>query len=281
MIWLILIILFILFLVIYFKWFKNFDVPCVSLFTGAPKMGKTLSSVSCAYRLHRRKLFIYRLKKYVLCYIFFWKYKKFKNLEKPLLYSNIALNVKGGFVPLTRELILREKRFNYGSTILISECALMADSMAYKDNLINETLTLFNKLIGHETKGGHLIYDTQSLLDVHYSIKRVASSYYYIVKQFKWLPFIHLVKCKKLEYNPDMETVVVNDDIEDSGYWYIISKKTYKRYDRYCYSVFTDDLEIVNNVILKPKTTKQATILQIREFKTLKKGKINNENSIQ
>lgn len=277
MIWLILIILFIVFLFIYFKWFKNFDVPCVSLFTGAPKTGKTLCSVSCAYRLHRRKLFVYRLKKYVLSYLFFWKYKQFKNLEKLLLYSNIALNVKGGYVPLTRDLLLRQKRFAYGSTILISECALVADSMAYKDTLINETLTLFNKLIGHETKGGHLIYDTQSLYDCHYAIKRVCSNYYYIVKQFKWLPFIHLVKCKKLEYNPDIENVVVNEDAEDTAYWYILSKKTYKRYDRYCYSVFTDYLNVVDNVILKPKTTKQDTILQIREFDSLKKGNLKNE----
>lgn len=277
MIWLILIILFILFLFIYFKWFKNFDIPCVTLFTGAPKVGKTLSSVSCAYRLHRKKTFIYRIKKYVLCYIFFWKYKEFKNLEKPLLYSNIVLDVKGGYVPLTRELLLREKRFNYGSTILITECSLTADSMSFKDPLINENLTLFNKLIGHETKGGHLIYDTQSLLDVHYSIKRVCSSYYYLTKSFIWLPLVHLVKCKKLEYNPDLESVVINDDVEDSGYWYIISKKTYKRYDRYCHSIFTDDLEKVDNVVVNPTTKKESNILQIREFKTLKKGNLKNE----
>lgn len=46
---------------IYFRirYMKSFQVPCVTLFTGAPKTGKTLCSVNCALRLHRKKeLFI-------------------------------------------------------------------------------------------------------------------------------------------------------------------------------------------------------------------------------
>lgn len=69
-----------------------------------------------------------------------------------MLYSNIKLKVRYGYVLITKDLLLRQKRFNYGSTILISECSLVADSMNYKDKDTNDILTIFNKLIGHETK---------------------------------------------------------------------------------------------------------------------------------
>lgn len=228
-----------------------------------------MSAVSCAYRLHRKELKIYYFKKYVLGLFL----KRFRNIEKPLLYSNIKLNVKGGYVLLKKEDLMRETRFNYGSTLLISEASLVADSMNFKDTCVNESLTLFNKLIGHSTRGGHLIYDTQCLFDCHYSIKRVCSQYYYITKTFKWLPFIVLVKCKKMEYNPDIEQVVVDKDAEDTGYWYIINKKTFKRYDRYCYSIFTDNNPVSNEIDnSRSKDLKTKSILQIREFKTLNKN---------
>ena len=66
------------------------------------------------------------------------------------------------YVPLTDDLLLRKKRFVYGSVIYVQEASLVADSQLIRDMDINERLMLFNKLIGHETKGGVIIYDTHS-----------------------------------------------------------------------------------------------------------------------
>ena len=63
---------------------------------------------------------------------------------EPLLYSNIPLSCP--YVPLTKELLLRKKRFVYGSTVLISEASLVADSQLIKDKVINERLLKFFKL---------------------------------------------------------------------------------------------------------------------------------------
>ena len=278
LIFLLLIVLFIWFRI---KYMKLVTTPCVTLFTGAPKTGKTLLSVNTAVRMHRRKSIVWFVKVKILGLLF----KKFRKIEKPLLYSNIKLNVKCGYVLMTRDLLLRQKRFAYGSTILVSECSLVADSMNFKNADINDVLLCFNKLIGHETRGGHLIYDTQCLSDAHYSIKRCCSSYYYIVKSpmfNRLIPFFHFVKMKKMEYNADLENVVVDKDVEDTGYWYCVSKKTYKQYDRYCYSIFTDYKEIENNVVKKEKNLKTDKILMLRDILSAeerinKKGSVNND----
>ena len=79
----------------------------------------------------------------------------------PLIYSNVPLAMP--YVPLTDDLLLRKKRFVYGSVIYVQEASLVADSQLIRDMDVNERLMLFNKLIGHETKGGVIIYDTQCI----------------------------------------------------------------------------------------------------------------------
>lgn len=68
-------------------------------------------------------------------------------------------------------------------------------------------------------------------------------------------------------YNADLEQVVQNVDTEDTGYWYALPKTTYKKYDRYCYSIFTDNLDISNNVdIVKNNDLKTDSILMLRDI---------------
>ena len=59
--------------------------------------------------------------------------------------------------------------------------------------LLGINLSLFNKLIAHETRGGAIYYDTQSILDSHYSIKRVASTYLFIQKNINFFLF-HVIR---------------------------------------------------------------------------------------
>ena len=146
---------------------RKFKVPKVgslALVSGGVKCGKTTLAVYIAISHYKRRVRRIRIVN--------WLRGLFKRplLEEPLLYSNIPLSMP--YVPISKDLLLRKKRFVYGSVILLSEASLVADSQCIKDSEVNDNLLLFNKLIGHETKGGLLVYDTQTVNDCHYSIKR-------------------------------------------------------------------------------------------------------------
>lgn len=130
------------------------------------------------------------------------------------------------YVPLTDDLLLRKKRFVYGSVVYCQEASLVADSQLIRDMDINQLLLLFNKLFGHETKGGILIYDTQTISDLHYSIKRSLSEYFYIHRLVKWIPFFLIAYVQENRYSEDGSIITtINGDVEDSGLKKVIIPK--------------------------------------------------------
>lgn len=220
---------------------KYIKFGTLTLFNGGVKTGKTSLAVHCALRNYRISIVKWWLRN-------FFK-SKHRRDEKPLLYSNIPLKCK--YVPLTTELLERKERFSYKSTILISEVSLIADSMAYKNEELNEDLLLFFKLIGHETKGGAVFVDTQCISDCHYSLKRTLNSYIYIDKTIKWIPFILLMKVREERYSEDKNSVnVYNEDVQKTANKLVlISKRAWKYFDCYCYSCLTDDLAKADNFV--------------------------------
>lgn len=266
--WLLILVVSCIILYILFKYFKSLKIGSLSLVSGGVKTGKTTMAVYLALREYRKALLRWKIRK-----IFGAKE------EKPLLYSNIPL--KTDFVLLDKDYLLRNKRFNYKSVILISEASLFADSQLIRNNDINEQLLLFNKLIGHETKGGTLIYDTQQIQDCHYSIKRSLSSYFYIHHINKWIPFFIVAFVKEYRYSEDNSVIgTEQEDIEDTLKMVLIPKSVWRKFDCYCYSILTDDLDsnpkIENG--RKYKRLKAETIPSFRDFKDLKKGVKENEN---
>lgn len=254
-----------------FRWIMSkFKVPkigAMALVSGGVKCGKSTLSVAIVmseYKKRTRRI-------------------KFKNLfrkmfgkplqELPLIYSNIPLGVP--YVELTDDLLLRKKRFVYGSVIYCCEASLVADSQLFKDMDINERLLLFNKLIGHETKGGCIIYDTQCIADCHYSIKRCLSEYIYVHHLTKWIPFFLLAYVQECRYSDDKSTINVNDeDVENKLRRVIVSKSTWKKFDCYCYSSLTDDLPVENKVV-KASDLKARKILSFKKSRLL--GGVENE----
>lgn len=222
--------------------FKLPKVGALCLVSGGVKTGKSTFSLALVMsnykRVHRR-----------------WKIRKFfcellgKDVEEePLIYSNIPLSIP--YVPLTEDLLLRKKRFRYGSVIYGDEASLIADSQMIKDMETNNRLLLFNKLIGHSTKGGMIVYNSQSTMDVHYSIKRCLSETFYVHHIIKWIPFFLIVFVREERYSAD--GVIINsydNDVEDSLKKVIIPKSTWKKYDRYCHSIQTDDLPVEDNIV--------------------------------
>ncbi len=240
--------------------FKIAKIGSLALVTGGVKCGKSTMSVALVRREFKARV---RKTKFVN---FFRKMFGKPLKELPLIYSNVPLAMP--YVPLTDDLLLRKKRFVYGSVIYVQEASLVADSQLIRDMNINERLLLFNKLIGHETKGGCLIYDTQCIGDVHYSIKRCLSEYFYIHHLVKWIPFVLIAYVEENRYSDDGHIITSeNDDVEKNLRKVFISKKTWKYFDCYCYSVLTDDLPVENKIIdndLRVKDLKARKILSFR-----------------
>lgn len=206
---------------IWFLFFSIFKIPKIGtlvMVTGGVKTGKSLLSVYFALRKYKRHYRIWKIK------CFFCRIFRKPLPEEPLIYSNVPLAIP--YVPLTVDLLLRKTRFNYKSIIYVCEASLVADSMYFKNMEHNERLLLLNKLIGHETRGGVLIYDTQCVQDVHYSIKRSLSQYFYIHRLVKWLPFVNVLYLKEYIYQDDKSTInVETQDIEESMKRVIVPKR--------------------------------------------------------
>lgn len=246
-------------LVILVMW-KTKALNCgnVVLVTGGVKTGKTTLSVRTVYKLWRKQLRKYRF--YNIFVRWFKKDKSKKDL--PLIYSNVPLSIP--YVPLTEDLIYRRKRFVYGSVIYACEASLIAGAMDFKDEDLNEILPMFVKLIGHETRGGYLVFDTQAILDLHYGIKRNLSSYYYIHHKQRF-PFFLVLKVRELVFM-DNTSNEFSEDVEESLKTVIVPTWTWKLFDCYCYSAFTDDLPVEKNVV-KTKDLKARTILTFKKNK--------------
>lgn len=239
-------IIFIVLTFIFFKVASNFKSPAngaLCLVNGGVKTGKTTYAVHVALKEYKARLRKYKIRKGILK--FFGSKRK---IEEPLLYSNIP--IKGTkHILVVPELLTREFRFSYGSVILLSEFSLVADSQLVKDQILNEKLLEFFKLIGHETKGGCLIADTQSIADSHYSLRRCLDRHIYIYKTVKWLPFFLLMYVREERYAED--GTVVNayaEDVEQSLQKVLVPKKVWKMFDCYCYSAMTDDKPIYAKV---------------------------------
>lgn len=221
------------------KKLKKLLLPNVYLITGAVKTGKSALSVHLGIKTYRSNLF----KWYVGKCVYWLRYHSCAGYpEKPMLYSNIPLATTHN--RLTTDIIMRKVRIPKKSVIIIDEASLFADSQLIKDKTINDNLTMFCKLYGHETYGGTLIFNSQSMSDLHYAIKRVCGRYLYIYNSQKY-PFITIAKVREMVYSDD--TSMVNDvsqDLELSMRTMIYLNRVYKKYDAYCYSVFTDDLAI-------------------------------------
>lgn len=265
----VLVVVFLLFLILYKK-FKHLKLPTLCLVTGGVKTGKTTLGVHLCIKQHKKVIRSYFIRKYVRAIFTFGKAEK---EEMPLLYSNMPIMYKY-YVPLKKEHILRQERFNYKSVVYISEASLMADSMMTGDLNLNEQSLLFNKLIGHELKGGFMLYDTQCLSDNHFSVKRCLNSYLWIHSSIK-IPFFIIMKVRECIYSYDNSSInTFDDDVDKSLYTLIVPKKVWKQFDCYCYSCLTDHLphpyELIKKDNLSSLDLKAHNIISFKKFNHLK-----------
>lgn len=267
MIWLLIIGAVVLAFWLYFKFFKVPKMNALVMVTGGVKAGKSTFAVASCIQQHKSRVRVTKVKN--------WFRKLFKKplLELPLLYSNIPLNYP--YVSLTRDLIERKERFVYGSVIYCGEASLVSNSMNFKNIERNERILLFNKLIGHELRGGLIIYDTQCIGDLHYGIKRSISQQFHVhhTRKCFFLPFIMVYVREMVYVDGDNSNIVnnIDSDIEDSLKCVLIWKSVWKKFDAYCYSSFTDDLQVNKKVVNKKveDLRVKGTILSFNTYSTL------------
>lgn len=239
--------------------FKFPKVGAMCLISGGVKTGKSTFGVALSIREYKNAHRMWRIKK-ALCKMF-----DRKEPEEPLLYSNIPLAVP--YVPLTTDIILRKKRVRYKSVIYICEASLVADSMSFRNMELNDRILLFNKLIGHSTQGGKVIYDTQSIADCHMGVKKCLSDYFYIHHLVKWLPGLLIAYIREERYSYDGSVVNTYDkDVEDCLTRVVIPKSTWKKFDCYCYSSLTDGLDVEDKVIKNAPSLKIDKIISFKDW---------------
>jgi hypothetical protein len=267
--WVFLIIVSIL-LIIFFAWFwKNHKtIKCNSILfiSGAPKTGKSLLSIYFVFQFYWFAITKYYLKEYLNWLpntLVYGKIYRINDDERPLIYSNIPLNSEYGYVPVTKDMITRNEKINDGSVMYLGEYSLIANSRLGEKkttkfssvdyDLVNEQLLLFTKLCGHQFNG-RIICDSQTICDVHYSMKRVLSNYLYIHHTRKLL-FHNIIWVQENIYSSDNSAIQTSDgDIESNLKWLLVPRrKNYKRYDYRCYRWFTRNLKRKTPLVYKDK----------------------------
>lgn len=270
-------------LILYFVLRKNFKVPtfgslCVT--TGGLKAGKSTFSLHLAKRTYKRNLRVVRFRNWcrkVLNKLF---KKEYELEEEPLFYSTIP--VAFPHVRITLDLIMRKKRFAYKSVVWIDEATLLADSQLYKDIELNSKLLQWCKMFGHMTKGGCCFFTSHCVSELHISMRRVASEYFYVHSTYKWLPFFLVATVREERYSED-GTVVNNydSDITDSLKRVLIPKKVWKDFDCYCYSIMTDDLPVEKTIVKSDylKCDRVVSFSPYHRFEKEKLEKVGEENA--
>lgn len=261
MVWIILVVLLIILVWLYFKFFKIPKIKNLVFIDGGLGAGKSFYSVYLAVRLYKRNLRRYRIARFL--FRPFGSMPKGVNkvcdklhdlwhcLEEPILYSNIPLrNVK--HAKLTLDILYRYKRVARKSVVLIDDVSLLVDQMNFRDKVLNKQLSLFFKLWRHESHGGYIIANSQSLSDVHYAFRYALSDYLYIHHSFH-LPFFSVLRCQEMQYSADENSKSIvqgsGRDVEETLKMVLVRNRYKRYYDSYCYSVLTDSLVIYDKQV--------------------------------
>lgn len=257
-------------------YFKHKTIKCnsVLMITGAPKTGKSLLSIYLAFVFIRTNRIKWCLKK-SFNFTFGLPYEK----DFPELYSNIPLVHSFGYIPVTKQMLLRKEKINDNSVFYLGEFSLVANSrlgqkQGFKNGInydnINEELLLFTKLCGHQFNG-KVIIDSQTISDVHYSVKRVLSNYLYIHHSTN-LIFHKILWVQEMLFSDDNSSINISEeDCTNKLKWLLVPKSLFKKYDYRCYSVFTDSL-ISESMVIYPDNLKAKNIVGFVDYHTLKNG---------
>lgn len=252
---------------------KRISAATVVFVSGALKTGKTQLTLWQAYKDYQKRYYAWWLG-----YLF----KPRQRPDKPIFYSNVQLNLPQHVKVcwLTQDHLLRKTRLSRNCTTFIDEAAFVARSSDWVDKDVSDVLTDFIKLYAHETWGGAIYLDTQNIADLHHSLKRCISTFFYIHRSNKSLPKFCILHLKEMCADPvnadqslDRVSSDGSNDIVTTLRWTLVPKKVWNWYDCFTYSALTDNLPL--DAQLQPRTTK----LKTKQVLRLKLGGKKNEKT--
>ena len=273
-------------LIVFLLWFfifkvKHLKTSNVYFVDGGVKTGKSLMCVMLAVKQYRKNLIGYYIGFGLTKFVNLFrkgkncKHKPLKLPQKPMLYSNMPL-YKVKYNPLTIDVILGKVRLPHKSVCILDEATLIADSMSgmvtdkskrQAFDEINEALTLFLKLYGHATHNGFLVFNSQNVIDLHFSFKRNTSTYLYLTKNRKF-PFFCLVQGREIIHDEAHDVVNTNvGDVDDGDKPIFVSKRWYKYYDRFYLDVLYKDLPLYVDYSVQKVTPLNK--IQVKQIVTL------------
>lgn len=261
---------------------KKIKWSTVNVITGGVKTGKSTLALFYAIKLYKVQVLKYNIRKFfifLINHIFLIKSKNILSYgDRPEFYSNIPVDIKQGYTPLTTDILMRKEIPIEKSIVYIGEFSLVANSMDFKDMLLNEQTMLFFKLAGHSFNG-KIFVDTQNIEDCHYNLKRCCDRYIYIHHSNTWLPFVVTMKLREMYYSPENQSAVnvFNEDLEHTLKSVIIFKHIWKKFDYRCYRVLNgekDKQRYRNNIKFTKKDRKKGylqanKIVSFRQFLTI------------
>lgn len=256
-------------------------VDTINLINGGVKSGKSTLAIYLAIKHHKAIIAKIKLHNKIR------KIFKKELIKEPLLYSNIPIKYKY-YEPLTTSILERETIPIDRSIIYIGEFSLVADSMCFKDMLLNEKVSLFFKLAGHSFNG-KIFIDTQNINDCHYGLKKCITRYIYIHHTKKTIPLLLNLKICEMAYSYGSESVVnqFNGQIEDKTMNLWIPKSIWKAFDYRCYKSLDKGKKIATKTITKiPEDLQANDIPTFMDFKTItlnkgvKKNETRNETQV-
>ena len=116
-----------------------------------------------------------------------------------------------------------------------------------------------------------MIYDTQNIGDCHYTIKRSVSQFYWLYPMKK-IPFFCVIRCRELIHDEEKDlTNTFNEDIVETMLNVYVPKRTWKKFDAYCFSSLTDNLKVERNTKYIPARPAQRKKLKVNKLVSFNK----------
>lgn len=212
----------------------------VTLITGAPGTGKDVTLVPLALKQYKNNLRHFYVRSYIGKVL---PLKRFKDLEKPILMSNLPICTKGFFkirdlsYRLTKDVVLLNARVPMGSVLYISEFGSFASQFDFDNPNALYNLDEFMRFIRQYLKGGYLFLNDQSSDNVLLQVRRRVGTLYNCL-EFHKFGIIHWNKIRKITISEDIKSIETgnSEDRDNTSNHFGVFNPFRPLYDKWAFS---------------------------------------------
>lgn len=210
----------------------------ITAYTGGLGSGKTFLSVRDALKCYAKLNRKYR----IYCFL-----HPRKNVNKPVLYSNIPLRIKGKLYStmLTKEHLLLQESLVRPCVVLLDEIGAFANQFDFKnDNVIN-TFDEFVRFFRHYTYSpyseSYMIVNDQCSENINLVVRRRLNKVHNLSNMLHIGPMVFYYE-RMINISEEIKTIDDENDTQDSMSLRFLLCFNKKHYDSHCYSGRYDSL---------------------------------------